>query len=197
MILLSEVRYNVNQKIERSDTLTDHAFELCRDGVKTSKAKITSVEEFKRSLDQVFKWHPYATQQAKFAYLLEHTTGPAHNLVAMCKGQEDCFDEVWELIAKEPAKDSCPYQQLLERSSQIVIEDTVKNVAACFELAQKANMLRTSWGGMTEDKLAISFALIFRRTSQKFREKFDRLKESYTMQISSMQFLTETAFKMN
>lgn len=97
----AEVRYNVNQKIERPGTWAEHAFELCRDGIKTSKAKITTVEEFKHSLEQVFKCHPFATQEVRFAYLLEHTTGPAHNLVAMCKGEEDCFYKAWNLIAKE------------------------------------------------------------------------------------------------
>lgn len=66
MKLLSEIRYNVNQKIERPGSWAEFAFELCRDGVKSTKAKNTDIDEFKRSLDQVFKCHPYATQQAKY-----------------------------------------------------------------------------------------------------------------------------------
>lgn len=89
----------VNQKIERPGNWAEFAFELCRDGLKISKAKIITIDEFKRSLDQVFKCHPYPTQQAKFAHSLEHTAGSAHDIVAMCKGHEKCFDKAWDLIA--------------------------------------------------------------------------------------------------
>lgn len=54
---------------------------------------ITKVEEFKKSLDQVFKCHHYIIQQAKYAYLLEDTVGTAHDLALLSRGQKDCFEE--------------------------------------------------------------------------------------------------------
>lgn len=72
--------------------------------------------------------------------------------------------------------DSCPYQQLMTRPSLIAIEDTVKNASSCFELLLDLESLQSTWSQLTEDQLALAFAIIFRRTGPKFRDKFSTLK---------------------
>lgn len=122
MKLLSEVRYNLNQKIERPGSWVEHTFELCREDIKVSKAQITSVEEFKRSMLQVFKVPPQCNTTGKIYLPIEHAVGTVHDLAAMCRGQGNCFDK-----AKESPLDSCPYDQLLSKTATIISYDTLKN----------------------------------------------------------------------
>lgn len=93
-----------------------------------SKAQITLVKEFERSMIQVSKCHTHTTQQAKYAYQLEHTTGTTCVLAAMCTGYYDCFDRAWEQIAKDIILVKESYDEVLVSVDSGVVRKSVPAV---------------------------------------------------------------------
>lgn len=94
----------------------------------------------------------------------------------MCRCYTDSFDKAWDQIAQEIPTDSCPYEQWINKPGMIITEDTARNASSCVQLLLELESMLLTNPDISEDKVAIRYSMVYKRSGLEFRDKFGVIK---------------------